>query len=223
MIPSVDDHAQSLAQSIAGKIDGFFYRCLNDKDFTMVHLSSGFKPLLGYDPEWFISTRQSFSNLTHPDDIGRVDAAVSAGLSERRNWRISYRLRDKSGNYRPVFETGGGYISPETGQLAYLDGVILDAQQEAAQGATGSSRTQVAREIGVATGEILKTLKTLRLLALNARLEAVRAGEHGLGFSIVAREMVDLAAHSDTSARAIERLIARLEDDSLAIASCGEG
>jgi hypothetical protein len=218
MIPSVEDHAQSLAQSIAGKIDGFFYRCLNDKDFTMVHLSSGFKPLLGYDADWFIATRQSFAGLTHPDDIARVDAAVATGLTEKRNWRIAYRLRDKNGVYKQVFETGGGYVSPETGQLAYLDGVILDAHQEAAQSSSGS-RTQVAREIGVATGEILKTLKTLRLLALNARLEAVRAGEHGLGFSIVAREMVDLAAHSDTSARAIERLIARLEDDTLAIAS----
>jgi len=65
----------------------------------------------------------------------------------------------------------------------------------------------------VATGAIMKTLKTLRLLALNARLEAVRAGDHGLGFSIVAREMVDLAAQSDVNARAIERLITQLDDD----------
>lgn len=219
MNPAATDHAQSLTKSIEDKIDGFFYRCLNDKDFTMVHLSSGFTPLLGYEADWFINSRQSFSALTHPEDTARVDSAVAKALDEKRNWRIAYRLRDKGGVYRPVFETGGGFFDPVTGKLAFLDGVILDAKHDSVQATSNQGRTQIAREIGSATGEILKTLKTLRLLALNARLEAVRAGEHGLGFSIVAREMVDLAAQSDTSARAIERLIARLEDDTLALAS----
>lgn len=213
------NHANSLVNSISDKIDGFFYRCLNDKDFTMVHLSAGFTPLLGYDAEWFISTRQSFANLTHPDDLPRVDAAVSEALAAKRNWRLSYRLKDKHGVYKPVLETGGGFIDPKTGQLAYLDGVILDAKQDNTQNASLQSRAQIAREIGSATGEILKTLKTLRLLALNARLEAVRAGDHGLGFAIVAREMVELAAQSDTSARAIDRLIARLDQDLMDMAS----
>ncbi|MDQ0473718.1 methyl-accepting chemotaxis protein [Labrys wisconsinensis] len=203
------DHTQSLVGSIADKIDGFFYRCLNDKDFTMLHLSSGFTPTLGYDADWFISTRQSFTAITHPDDQAKVDKAVTEALATGQRWRIHYRLKARSGEWRPIFETGGAYHDPATGETAYLDGVILDVKSQADIG----GRAQAAREIASATGEIMKTLKTLRLLALNARLEAVRAGEHGLGFTVVAREMVDLAAQSDVNARVIERLISKLDDD----------
>jgi hypothetical protein len=205
------DHTESLVGSIADKIDGFFYRCLNDKDFTMLHLSSGFATTLGYDPDWFISTRQSFTGITHPDDLPQVEKAVSDALAAGSRWRIHYRLKTKSGEWRPIFETGGAFRDAATGGVLYLDGVILDVKSDN----VGSTRTQAAREIAGATGEIMKTLKTLRLLALNARLEAVRAGDHGLGFSIVAREMVDLAAQSDVNARVIERLIAKLDDSSM--------
>jgi PAS domain S-box-containing protein len=205
------DHTQSLVASIADKIDGFFYRCLNDKDYTMVHLSSGFSEILGYDADWFISTRQSFTGITHPEDLAKVDRAVSEALASGGRWRVHYRLKTKTGEWRPIFETGGAFRKP-TGEVAYLDGVILDVKSET----TGlGARAQAAREIAGATGEIMKTLKTLRLLALNARLEAVRAGDHGLGFAIVAREMVDLAAQSDVNARVIERLIAKLDDSSM--------
>jgi PAS fold/Methyl-accepting chemotaxis protein (MCP) signalling domain len=204
------DHTRSLIESIADKIDGFFYRCLNDKDFTMVHLSSGFLATLGYDADWFISTRQSFAALTHPEDLGRVDKAVSDAIAAGTRWRIQYRLKTKAGEWRAIFETGGAHRDATTGDVAYLDGVILDLKTDSV---AGSGRTQAAREIAGATGEIMKTLKTLRLLALNARLEAVRAGDHGLGFAIVAREMVELAAQSDINARVIERLIARLDDN----------
>jgi hypothetical protein len=165
--------------------------------------------MLGYDADWFIATRQSFTAITHPDDQAKVDKAVSEALAAGRRWRIHYRLKAKTGEWRSIFETGGAYQDPSTGQAAYLDGVILDMKSQIDVG----GRAQAAREIASATGEIMKTLKTLRLLALNARLEAVRAGEHGLGFTVVAREMVDLAAQSDVNARVIERLISKLDDD----------
>ena len=211
-MPQELPHTESLVGSIADKIDGFFYRCLNDKDFTMVHLSSGFAATLGYDADWFISTRQSFTAITHPQDLAKVEAAVAEALATGGRWRVHYRLRARTGEWRPIFETGGAFRDPATGDVAYLDGVILDVKGDA--GGLGA-RAQAAREIAGATGEIMKTLKTLRLLALNARLEAVRAGDHGLGFAIVAREMVELAARSDVNARVIERLIAKLDDDGM--------
>jgi PAS domain-containing protein len=203
------EHAHSLAESLAEKIDGFFYRCLNDKDFTMVHLSSGFTPLLGYDAGWFIASKQSFANLTHPEDIAHVDKSVSAAIAAGQRWRILYRLKTKAGNWRPVLETGGAVLDPKTKEVLFLDGVILDAHVHSSD---QDSRDEAAREIAGATGEILKILKSLRLLALNARLESVRAGDHGLGFGIVAREMVDLAAQSDAHARVIEKLIAKMAE-----------
>ena len=68
------------------------------------------------------------------------------------------------------------------------------------------------RQINDQIGEIFKTLKTLRLLALNARIEAARAAEHGVGFNVVAQEMNGLAAAGESVMKMIEDELRRLNE-----------
>ncbi|MDP9151064.1 MAG: methyl-accepting chemotaxis protein [Myxococcota bacterium] len=67
-------------------------------------------------------------------------------------------------------------------------------------------------------GQVTQTVKDLadqsNMLALNAAIEAVRAGEHGKGFSVVAREIRSLA---DQSIEATQQVRDMLEDISEAI------
>lgn len=208
---SGDFSAERFLASIGASIDGFMYRGLNSSDYAMVWLSSGFDALTGYDRTTFIRERAAFAGLIHPDDLPKVDAAVADALARRGNWQVSYRLRRRDGVETYVHESGGGAEwDPATGKPAFLDGIIMEAEAMSALAGRLSEGVIAVDNVGSAAGSIVKTLKTLRLLALNARIEAARASHHGAGFGVVAQEMVSLADTGEEVTGRIEEELSRL-------------
>jgi len=108
----------------------------------------------------------------------------------------------------------------EAAQRADEIGRQGEASVESSMQALGDMRSQVGEiarrinELGDRTrqiGDITATVKELadqsNMLALNAAIEAVRAGEHGKGFSLVAREIRRLADQSIQATNRVREIL----------------
>lgn len=81
---------------------------------------------------------------------------------------------------------------------------------------------QSLSQINQMAEEILAITSQTKLLALNANIEAARAGDAGRGFAVVANEIGNLARSSSQTAESIQELCNHANDSILAVQSCFE-
>lgn len=186
----------SVFESVFSSIDAFVYRCRNDADYTMDYMAGGVGALLGYDADDLVGNKTvSFVGLVSTEDAKQMVADIDLAIERGEPWDVSYRIHHKDGHLVWVRERGDAIY--ENGQLAYLQGLIVGAKAEYSLRQDiqdAFARTSAAnRDIVGMMDNIAGSVRELSMLSINARIEAARSGEAGLGFAVVANEIKVLA------------------------------
>lgn len=115
-------------RSLISNIPGVSFRCLLDRDWSMLFISDAVQALTGWSAEDFISRRCSISDMYHPDDYSRVAMEVTQAIEQGQNYSVEYRLFDRQGTEHWVWESGSA-VCDEQGIPRWIDGVLIDQSE----------------------------------------------------------------------------------------------
>jgi methyl-accepting chemotaxis protein len=148
---------------------------------------------------------------------------MAAGIAQ-----LGSSIGDVSGNAREVASVVAEASNiAEKGKSA-VDETISGMQRIKSTVLDSAYKIETLGEKSKQIGEIIEVIDDIaeqtNLLALNAAIEAARAGEHGKGFAVVADEVRKLAERSARAAGEIADLIKSIQDETMdAVETMGKG
>ncbi len=158
-------------------------------------------------------------NLTASESSKSVDLLSKETKNINHSITLLQQNADTvSTNIRSSSEAAQAADSDTRNSVSVLAQTIKDIE---AQASDVDASVQVITELAQASEEISGVMEVIRtiaeqtnLLALNAAIEAARAGEQGRGFAVVADEVRSLASRTQSSTEEIRIMIERLQQGS---------
>ena len=159
-------------------------------------------------------------------EIAASSEEMAAGMNEQTQQvtQISSAIEEMSASVVEVARKSGqaAASASESGKVAQEGGVVVSQTIEGMQAineAVTASATSVQElgKRGEQIGQIIEVINDIadqtNLLALNAAIEAARAGEHGRGFAVVADEVRKLADRTTKATEEIAQSIQAIQTE----------
>ncbi len=152
--------------------------------------------------------------LTQQSETGQVAAAMNEmAASVQEVARTAATTADAARDADSEAQSGKQVV---TEAVSAIDSLAKEVEKAAE---TLNSLESDIGNIGAIVDVIRGITEQTNLLALNAAIEAARAGEHGRGFAVVADEVRTLAARTQSSTHEIEEMVGRLQSGATAAVS----
>lgn len=120
-------------------------------------------------------------------------------------------------NIADIYERAGK-LSTESAQAEKDNEVLIDStKQHLGEAIENSNQVEQINEL---TNAILSISNSTNLLALNASIEAARAGQAGKGFAVVAEEIRALAENSKSTAGEIQKITLKVTESVRHLCDC---